>query len=142
MQVRQVMTTDARFIPAGTTLERVAATMHELDCGFLPVGNAEGKRFQGVVTDRDIVVRGVAAGRDPQRTPVEDVISNEVLYCFEDDDIESAAESMQQKQVYRLVVLDGPKSKKFSGVISLGDILQHEQGNLATKTAAAITHAA
>lgn len=142
MQIKDVMTREARYIPAGTSLKDAAAEMRKLDTGFLPVKHPEEDRLQGVVTDRDIAIRGVAAGLDPDKATVDEVLSERVLYCFEGDDIETAARSMREQQVYRLVVLDGPDSKRLSGVISLGDLMRKDQTELAKKTAAAIAEAA
>lgn len=138
MQVRELMTDKPRFIAGSTTLQDAARKMRDLDCGFLPVADEREQRLQGVVTDRDITVRAVADGRDPQKTTVEDVKTDKVLYCFKDDDVADAAKSMQDRQVYRLIVLDNRDNKKLCGVISLGDILRHKQGQLAEKTAEAI----
>ena len=139
MQVKEVMTRDARFVPAESSIEDAAKLMKELECGFLPIGDSKSDRLEGVVTDRDIVVRGIAAGLDPEKTPVSQVKSKGVLYCFETDPIESAARSMQDQQVYRLVVLDAPESKRFSGIITLGDVNRHQKSDLASAAASAIT---
>jgi predicted transcriptional regulator len=80
----------------------------------------------------------VADGRDPAKTTVEEIKSDNVLYCFKDDDVQQAAERMRQKQVYRLVVLDSRENKKLCGVISLGDIMRHDQPELAARTARGI----
>lgn len=138
MQVKEVMTRDARFVPTESSMKEAAELMKKLDCGFLPIGDKKTDKLKGVVTDRDIVLRGVAAGLDPEKTPVTKVKSDGVLYCFENDEIESAAKSMQQKQVYRLVVLDSPESKRFSGIVSLGDLIRHKERKLASATASAI----
>ena len=142
MQVKDFMTQDARYIPAGHTLKQAAEQMKKLDCGFLPIGDADGEKLQGVVTDRDIVLRGMAEGLDPETVTVEKVTSDKVLYCFKDDDIQSAARSMQQNQVYRLVVLDNKDNKHMCGIISLGDIVRGGETELASKTASAVTDAA
>jgi CBS domain-containing protein len=138
MQVRELMTDKPRFVPGTTTLQEAARTMRDLDCGFLPVADEREQKLSGVVTDRDITVRAVAEGRDPAKTTVADIQSDKVLYCFKDDDVTEAAKRMRANQVYRLVVLDSRDSKKLCGVISLGDILRHEQPELAVKTAEAI----
>ena len=142
MQVKKLMTQDARYIPAGSTLRQAAQEMKKLDCGFLPIGHADGEKLQGVVTDRDIVLRGVAKGLDPDAAAVEEVKSDKVLYCFKDDDIDSAGRSMQQNQVYRLVVLDNKEDKRMCGIVTLGDVIRSGQKDLAGKTASAVTEAA
>jgi len=135
MKISEVMTRNVEYIPSSTTLEEAAVRMRELDTGFLPIGDSPDGRLQGVITDRDIVVRALAEGLDPADTTVEQVRSDRVLYCFQDDDLHSAADSMGQQQVYRLVVLDNPDDKRLSGVITLGDILRHDQEHLAERTA-------
>jgi CBS domain-containing protein len=135
MQVKELMTTKPRFVPDSATLKDAARTMRELDVGFLPVADEQERKLKGVITDRDITVRGVAEGRDPESTTVTDIRSNRVLYCFQDDEIEEAAKSMQEQQVYRLVVLESRDDKKLCGIITLGDILRHQQPTLAAKTA-------
>jgi CBS domain-containing protein len=138
MQVRELMTDKPQYIASSTTLEEAARKMRDLDCGFLPVADAKQEKLSGVVTDRDIAVRAVADGRDPAKTTVEEIKSDNVLYCFKDDDVQQAAERMRQKQVYRLVVLDSRENKKLCGVISLGDIMRHDQPELAARTARGI----
>src|SRR5690625_287659 len=112
MKISEVMTRNAEYIPSSTTLEEAAVRMREVDSGFLPIGDSPDGRLQGVITDRDIVVRALAEGLDPADTTVEQVRSNKVLYCFQDDDLHSAADSMGQQQVYRLIVLDNPDDKR------------------------------
>jgi CBS domain-containing protein len=138
MQVREIMTSKPQFVPATTTLEEAARKMRDLDCGFLPVADQQEQKLSGVITDRDITLRAVADGRDPAKTTVADIQSDRVLYCFMDDDITDAARSMQKQRVYRLVVLDNRDNKKLCGVVSLGDILRHDQPALAARTAEAI----
>jgi CBS domain-containing protein len=101
------------------TLQQAARWMAELDAGSLPVG--ENDRLVGMITDRDIAIRGDAAGCDPTRTPIRQVMSKEpVKYCYEDDDVEQVAQNMAQLQVRRLPVVNG--DKRLVGIISLGDI--------------------
>jgi CBS domain-containing protein len=138
MQVHELMTSKPQFVPSSTTLKEAAQKMRDLDCGFLPVADAREEKLAGVVTDRDIAVRAVADGMDPTTTTVTDIKSDGVLYCFKDDDVKQAAERMRSKQVYRLIVLDDRESKKLCGVISLGDIMRHDQSALAGETARGI----
>lgn len=142
MQVRDVMTEQARYIPTSTPIQEAAQTMRELDCGFLAVGDTEKERLQGVITDRDIVLRAVARGLDLTQTPISEIQSNKVLYCFADDDLNAACESMQSQQIHRLVVLDNPQDKQLAGVLSLGDIVRHGQDSLAEKAMQGIMRSA
>jgi CBS domain-containing protein len=101
------------------TLQEAAMMMAELDAGVLPVG--ENDRLVGMITDRDIAIRGDAAGCDPTKTPVERIMSREaVKYCFEDDDVESVARNMSDLQLRRLPVVN--RDKRLVGIVSLGDI--------------------
>ncbi len=133
MQIADVMTKPVATVPRGTTLKQAAAKLKQLDTGFLPVSDEYEDRLVGVTTDRDIVVRCVAEGMDPETTPVERAMTDKVLYCFADDDLESAAMSMAEQQVYRLVVLDDAKSKRLMGIVSMGDIRRQGDGNIASQ---------
>lgn len=122
MRIEEVMTRNVDTITSGATITEAARKMEQRDTGFVPVADAGQERLIGVATDRDIVVRCIAEGKDPDDTPVDEAMSDKVLYCFGGDDLNSAARSMAEQQVYRLVVLDNPESKKLVGVVSLGDL--------------------
>ncbi len=126
MLVRDNMTSDVRTVAPETAIKEAARIMAEADVGALPVA-ADG-RLMGIVTDRDIAVRAVAIGRGPE-TPVAAVMSLEVLYCHEDENIGHIATNMAENQVRRLPVVD--VDKKLVGIISLADIADaraHEAG--------------
>jgi CBS domain-containing protein len=142
MLVREAMTGHVEYIPSSTTLKQAAEKMRELDCGFLPLGDAPDGKLLGVITDRDIVIRGIAKGLDPVSTTVDRIKSEKVLYCFKDDKLADAAHSMHDKQVYRLVVLNNKQEKKLCGVISLGDITRHHEVALAAEAVEGIVAAA
>ena len=125
MQVQDCMTKDVDVISPETTLFEAACMMRDNDYGALLVG--ENDRLKGMVTDRDITVCGVARGLDPQSTQVADVMSNEVIYCFEDDSIEDVAAKMSSRQIRRLPILN--RNMRLTGVISLGDISQAQTQN-------------
>lgn len=118
MQVKDVMTGEVRVIAPHSTLQEAADTMRALDVGFLPV--CDGERLVGMVTDRDITVRATAAGSDIWETRVRDVMTQAVIYCYEDQDVAVAARLMKEKQVRRLVVLN--RDKRLVGVLSLDDV--------------------
>lgn len=118
MRIKEIMSSKPDLLAPTDTLKKAASLMREHDFGFLPIG--ENDRLIGVVTDRDITTRGVAQGKDPDKTPVKDVMTKEVWYCFEDDDDKKAVKSMEDKQIRRLMVLN--KDKRLTGVVSLGDI--------------------
>src|SRR5215510_7768194 len=115
--VSDYMTRDVTVVTPNDTLQQAAKIMAQMDCGCLPVG--ENDRLVGMITDRDIAVRAVAAGKSPT-TAIRDVMSQEVKYCFEDDDVEEVAENMADIKVRRLPVLN--REKRLVGIVSLGDI--------------------
>jgi CBS domain-containing protein len=119
MQLRQIMTPDPECISPDDTLQEAARRMRDLDVGPLPVCGADD-RLAGMITDRDIIVRAVAEGKDPRSTPVREAMTGEVIACFEDQDVREAARTMQERQVRRLVVLD--RDKRLVGIVSLGDL--------------------
>lgn len=118
MQVKDIMTRGVETVSPETTLQEAAARMKTLDVGPLPV--CDGDRIEGLVTDRDIVVRGIAEGRDPRTTRVTEVMSRDVVTCAESDDVKVAARTMKEKQIRRLLVVDD--NHKVSGIVSLGDV--------------------
>lgn len=122
MNISQIMTRDPHYLLPSATLADAARQMQEFDCGFLPIADDAESKLQGVITDRDIVVRGIARGLDPKSTSVDEVRSDRVLYCFEEDDVEAVAHNMNEQQVSRLIVLNNPQEKRLCGVVSLGDI--------------------
>lgn len=138
MAVKDVMTKDFEAIPRDTSIWEAAQKMKALDCGFLPVADTRKDKLCGVVTDRDITLRAVAQGMNPEDTPVEKIVSNKVLYCFEDDPLENASNSMRDLGVYRLVVLNNPEQKRLCGIISLGDIVRSGQSALAKEASEGI----
>lgn len=125
MKVSEVMSRKVEITSPDDSIQRAAQMMARIDSGILPVG--EGDRLVGMITDRDIAIRAVGEGRNPSETAVNEVMTREVKYCFEDDDIDRVAENMAQLQVRRLPVLT--REKRLIGIISLGDIARdHEPG--------------
>lgn len=120
MQVRECMTTDVKIINPEMTLREAAGLMLQQDTGFLPVG--ENDRLVGSLTDRDITVRAVCAGKDPNSAKVREAMSEHIVYCFDDQDTDEAASLMSDNQIRRLAVLN--HDKRLVGVISLGDIAE------------------
>lgn len=118
MRVSEVMTQGVECIGPDATLQEAAAKMKSLDVGPLPV--CDNDRLVGMVTDRDITVRATAEGDAPTDIRVRDVMTPEVIYCFEDELVEDAARLMAEKQVRRLVVLN--RDKRMVGIVSLGDL--------------------
>ncbi len=117
MRVSEVMTRNVQLASPTDTVQRAARMMAELDAGILPV--SDGDHLVGMITDRDIVIRAVAEGRDPE-TKVRDIMSPEIKYCFEDEDVDHVARNMGDIQVRRLPVVN--RDKRLVGIVSLGDI--------------------
>ena len=118
MQIREVMTSDVRLVDPGTTLKDAAQMMREGDFGLLPIG--ENDRLVGTITDRDITIRAVASGKDPNSTTVRDAMSEGIFYCFEDQSVDEVADMMGDKQVRRMPVLN--RDKRLVGIVALGDL--------------------
>lgn len=138
MKVQEIMTAKVEYLKPGASLREAARKMCELNCGFLPVSDAQENRLLGVLTDRDIVVRGVVDGVDANTTSVAELMTSRVLYCFTADDLSEAIDSMRAQQVYRLVVLNNPDEKRLAGVITLGDIVRHGETDIAERAAQSI----
>jgi len=118
MKINEIITHDPEVIRPGTALIEAAQKMKSLDIGMLPV--CDGDRLVGVITDRDITVRGVAQGCDPKTAHVQEVMTPEVIYCFDDEDVKDVAKKMEEKKVRRLPVLN--REKRLVGIVSLGDL--------------------
>jgi CBS domain-containing protein len=119
MHVSEVMTAQVVTAKPSSTIREVARIMEQIESGAVPV--MEDDKVIGLVTDRDIVVRGVAAGVGVE-SPVSQVMSDDVQTCREDDNVADAAAKMGSHQIRRLVVLDD--KGKLAGILSLGDIAQ------------------
>ena len=118
MKIKDVMTKSVETVRPDQTLQEAASRMKSLDVGPMPV--CENDRLVGMLTDRDIVVRAAAEGRDVRTTKVRDAMTPDVVVCSEDDDVKDAAKTMKDRQIRRLVVVDG--QKRVAGIVSLGDI--------------------
>jgi CBS domain-containing protein len=116
MRISEVMSADVCVVAPDTTLREAARLMATRDVGSLPVG--EGDRLVGFLTDRDIVLRAVAGGRGPDAT-VREVMSPEVKYCFDDEDIDHVAGNMAMLEMRRLPVVD--RDKRLVGIVSLAN---------------------
>ena len=123
MKISELMTTDVETIGADQTAREAASFMLRAEAGSIPV--CEGDKVIGIITDRDIAVRGVAQGRGPE-TPVRDLMSDGIICAREDDDVEDVARRMSQEQVRRLPVLDA--DDRLCGIVSLGDLARESGG--------------
>jgi CBS domain-containing protein len=117
MKVKEAMTRDVQLVKPDQRISEAAQLMAKLDIGALPV--EEDDRLVGIITDRDIAVRAVAAGRGPE-TPVRDVMSREIKYCYEDQSIDEVTQNMGELRIRRLPVLT--RDKRLIGILSLGDL--------------------
>lgn len=117
MKISECMSTDVRIARPDDTLETVAQAMAEIDAGVMPVSSDD--RLVGMITDRDIAIRGVAQGMGPEDL-VRDVMSSDVMYCFEDESVDDVLANMGDIQLRRLPVLN--REKRLVGIVSLGDL--------------------
>ncbi len=118
MQVNAFMTQPVDTLPPDATVQEAAQRMRTLDVGFLPT--CDGERVVGLVTDRDIAIRAAADDRPARQTHLREIMTPEIIYCYEDQDAEDAARLMSDRQVRRLLVLN--RRKRLVGVVSLGDL--------------------
>ena len=124
-KVGEIMTRSVAVVQQDDSLQHAAQKMKTLNIGSLPV--CDGDAMVGVVTDRDITVRGVAVGMVPQESRVSDVMTGEVHWCSETDSVQQAMELMGEAQVRRLAVLD--ENRKIVGVVSLGDLATRQSAH-------------
>lgn len=129
MRIAEIMSRNVQTARPDDTIQTVAKRMRDLDCGAIPV--CEGGMLMGVVTDRDIALRAVGEGLSFD-TPVEEVMTEGVETCTEDDDIDEAADKMAKLQVRRLAVLD--QDQRLVGMVSLGDIAQQGKDSTTGQT--------
>ncbi|NRF67420.1 CBS domain-containing protein [Aquincola sp. S2] len=134
MKVCDIMTSDVCLASPDETIREAARQMADNDIGALPVG--EGDRLIGMITDRDIAVRAVARGLGPD-AKIREVMSGDVMYCFEDEDLEVVADNMADIQVRRLPVLN--RDKRMVGILSVSDLVQCEDAETAGETIAGIS---
>ena len=118
MLIKEMMTRNVEVVRPNSSVQDAASKMKPLDIGSLPV--CDGSKIHGMITDRDIVIRAVAEGRDSTQTKVADVLTDNLIYCFEDQSVQEAADAMQQYQIRRLPIVN--RDKELVGIISLGDL--------------------
>lgn len=122
-KVKDIMTSNPVTTSPEETLNTAAGKMKDKDCGVLPVGK-DGK-LHGIITDRDIVIRGLCADKNPTEARVEECMTQEVFSCTENDTLSDAAELMRKHEVSRLIVTDD--SGRIAGILSFGSILRKSQ---------------
>jgi CBS domain-containing protein len=134
MKVGEVMTREVQTVRPDQTAREAASFMLSADAGAIPV--TEGDRLMGMITDRDIAVRGVAQGHGPD-TPVRELMTNDLVAARIDDDVDNVAVRMSEAQVRRLPVID--EQQKLCGIVSLGDISQKADDNTAEQVLEGVT---
>ncbi|MCC2641511.1 MAG: yhcV [Nitrospira sp.] len=120
-KLKDIMTPHVDVIAPNALVQEAATKMKELNVGAIPV--CDGEKLVGMITDRDLVVRVMAERRDPKTSRVSEAMSSDILFCYEDDDIEKASRVMAQQQIRRLPILS--TQKKLVGIVSLGDLAVH-----------------
>lgn len=121
MDIKDIMSRNVEVVSAGASLRDAARKMKELDVGLIPV--CDGDRLKGVLTDRDITIRATADGRDPATTMVSEVMSTDLDYGLEDQEVEEAVSVMEARQIRRLPIVN--KDKRLIGIVTLADIAVH-----------------
>jgi CBS domain-containing protein len=139
MKIHEIMTKNVESIQSTLPIAKAAEKMRDLDIGFLPI--LENDKLTGAITDRDITVRSVAQGRDPRLATVREIMTQDIFYCYEDEDVEHVAEYMRENEVRRIVILN--REMEIVGVVSLGDIARTSgEEELAGETLGDIAEAA
>ena len=124
-KVKDVMTPECEWVEPGTSLVEAAKLMKKRDCGFLPIG--ENDKLIGMVTDRDIAIRAIAEGKDPNKTDVKSIMTPKTYYCYEDQDVDEVCQNMGDIKVRRLPVVN--RDKRLVGIVSFGDVSQAAASN-------------
>ncbi|CAM3939895.1 CBS domain-containing protein [Vreelandella rituensis] len=122
MQAKEVMTTRPKYLNTDASIREVAELMRDTDSGFEPL--VRGDKVEGVLTDRDITIRGIAEGKKPEDKAT-DIATQTALYTFSDTDVLDVLKNMQEQEVQRLLVLKSPDQKDLVGIITVGDIADH-----------------
>jgi CBS domain-containing protein len=134
MKVKNAMHRGVNWVDPSTPIQQLAQLMQQHDIGAIPIG--EKDRLIGMITDRDIVCRCLAAGLDPKTTTARDVMTEGIVFCLDRHDVKDAARIMERKKVRRLPVIDG-KKKRMVGMLSLGDVY----GTGSRRTSRQVMHA-
>lgn len=138
MKIREIMNPGVDYARPDLCLTDAARRMRDEDIGCLPVG--VGERLLGMVTDRDLTIRGLAEARHPEQTTLQDLLTEAVLYCFDDQEVEEVCRSMGDNRVRRMVVLD--HGRNLVGIVSVGDVADHTNAGCIQETLQKISTAA
>jgi len=125
MKIRDILTKNPHVVRPDAMISEAAKMMKQHNIGMLPV--CDGQRLVGSITDRDLAVRAIAEGRNPLATKVSDIMTPNVFWCYDDQELEEAAQLMEQKQIRRLPILN--REKRLVGIISLGDFALRSQND-------------
>ena len=128
MKISDVMSRGVTVARPNDTIQSVAQRMASEDVGAIPV--CDGQRLQGMITDRDITIRAVAKG--DINAPVTEVMSSDIEYCFEDDDLEDVADKMADRQIRRIPVVD--RDRNLVGIVALADLAREGKDKLTGNT--------
>jgi CBS domain-containing protein len=120
MYIRDIMTKEPSFVNPNDSINQAVQMMEKIDCGILPVSDVK-EAYIGMITDRDIVLRILAKGKDPKHAKVKEAMSKEVYFCLEEDSLDRAAELMRMHKVNRLMVQN--KNDHLTGIITFGSML-------------------
>jgi len=123
MKVREIMTTNVECVAPDAGVTDLASKMKTLDVGFIAI--CENDRLVGTVTDRDIVIRGIAGGKNISTCKARDIMTKDIFWCFEDQEVKDVAKQMSEKEVRRMLILS--QNKRLVGVVSIGDISKVEE---------------
>jgi CBS domain-containing protein len=135
MKVEKMMHKGVEWVSPNTSISALAKKMQRFDIGAIAVG--ENDRLIGMVTDRDIVIRGVADGKDTSKLTARDVMTKGVTYCRDNEEVDEAVRIMESKQIRRLPVIDA--NKRMVGMISLGDVSHAASQKIAAEVTRAVS---
>lgn len=135
MKVRDAMHRGVDWFGPATSIVEIAAAMRDDDIGAVPIG--ENDRLVGMVTDRDIVIKGIAEGRDLASLTARDVMTEGIIYCRDNEELDDALRIMEQRQVRRLPVID--ENKRMVGILSLGDVSHAASREMTGELASAVS---
>ena len=121
MKIKDIMNPQTNLLSSGASVREAAEKMESTGVGFLPVGDTD--QLRGTLTDRDIVLRAVAKGKDIDKINVEEILTTSILYCREDQDVDEVARDMAKQQVRRMPVVN--EDQRLVGIVTIGDMAQH-----------------
>ena len=123
MKVKECMCNNVQYIMPESKIYEAAKMMNQYHIGAIPVCNND-KNVCGIITDRDIILRGIACDKDVKQTPVSEIMTSNVWTCKQDDDMQNAQQQMSQNQIRRLPVCDN--NNKLVGMLTLGNLAQND----------------